>query len=108
MKNKKTLKKEKKADFGTRSFSRGHSIVQQPNSSVWVFEDNLEPCYHQRACIKCKIMATPFEADPCIGMLPDVKFACCGHGIKGKDYVLMNSGERMSLAEYYKRINNAK
>lgn len=103
MRMKRLLKKSKKRNFSAWSSSRGHSIVQEYNSGIWVFEDNLEPCYHQRACIKCKRMATPYEPDPCIGWLPDVKFACCGHGIKGDDYVLMNSGERMSLQEYYKR-----
>ena len=42
-------------------------------------------------CHKCKGWPTDLGHDPCIANLPGVKFACCGHGMKGRAYVVFNN-----------------
>lgn len=42
-----------------------------------------------RACVACGVTRSPTDApDPCLGMLPGVAFACCGHGNERKCYVV--------------------
>jgi hypothetical protein len=33
-------------------------------------------------CYACGERQTPEGHDPCLGTLPGVKFACCGHGVR--------------------------
>lgn len=39
-------------------------------------------------CDRCQSFVHPREPDPCLGYLPGVAFACCGHG-KGEAYVVV-------------------
>lgn len=34
----------------------------------------------------------PVSADPCLGVLPGVRFACCGHGVRANAYVRFENG----------------
>jgi len=44
-------------------------------------------------CKKCgRAYAPSAEPDPCIGMLPGVVEACCGHGNDTKAYVMFENG----------------
>jgi hypothetical protein len=45
----------------------------------------------ERPCVQCGLLAAPDGPDPCLGMLPDVKAACCGHGVD-EPYVLVGHG----------------
>ena len=45
----------------------------------------------ERPCVQCGLLAAPDGPDPCLGMLPDVKAACCGHGVE-EPYVLVGHG----------------
>jgi hypothetical protein len=42
-------------------------------------------------CPVCKLERTPEGHDPCLGTLPGVKFACCGHGYK-RGYIYFTNG----------------
>jgi hypothetical protein len=42
-------------------------------------------------CELCGQLPTPEGHDACLGTLPGVKFACCGHG-KGPGYVVFETG----------------
>ena len=42
-------------------------------------------------CIKCKLARTPEGHDPCLGELPGVLFACCGHGVD-EGYIYFQNG----------------
>ena len=44
-----------------------------------------------RPCPKCKKLPTPEGHDACLGNLPGVEEACCGHG-KGGGYILFENG----------------
>lgn len=43
-----------------------------------------EEVFKNLKCVKCGLRATEEGHDPCIANLPDVKYACCGHGVVGK------------------------
>jgi hypothetical protein len=47
-------------------------------------------------CPECGKLYPPQGYDPCWGLLPNVKEACCGHGIKDRDpYILLNDNTRL-------------
>lgn len=44
-------------------------------------------------CAKCQQEYKPgLEPDPCLGELPGVEGACCGHGVRSKAYVQFEDG----------------
>ena len=79
-----------------KSYFRGHPTVWVNNQ--WLYEDTKTRAgfgYEVRPCKKC---GKSFEgsnvgkADPCLGNLPGVNNACCGHGIKSKAYIRFTNG----------------
>lgn len=40
-------------------------------------------------CLHCSLFITPAEPDPCLGQLPGVVYACCGHGLSSSAYVVL-------------------
>ncbi len=63
------------------SFIRGHEIVWSPKLKEWLYVDTKETYENDRKCIKCGKMPTSEGHDACLGELPGIEFACCGHGI---------------------------
>ncbi len=64
-----------------RSYSRGHEIVFWHNA--WVWADTLQPIKNNdRPCKRCARMPTPEGYDACLGYMPGVVSACCGHGVE--------------------------
>ena len=62
-----------------KSYSRGHEIIFI--SGEWVYADIKKSILsNERPCIKCGKMPTPEGYDACIGFIPRVTSACCGHG----------------------------
>jgi len=62
------------------SFQRGHLI--ELIGCVWCWTDTGEPCEgEERPCVRCGRMPTPEGHDACLGTLPGVRNACCGHGV---------------------------
>jgi len=62
------------------SYKRGYKIIWYKNR--WIYADNKESIKIERPCIRCGRMPTEEGYDACLGKLPNVKFACCGHGIE--------------------------
>jgi hypothetical protein len=64
----------------TRSKHRGHDIEVKNNA--WVYSDNHNPVSRDkgRSCGHCGKDQTVEGHDGCIGTLPGVMNACCGHG----------------------------
>lgn len=58
--------------------SRGHPIHWDGNA--WVYEDG-SPLLPERPCARCGRPPTPEGHDHCLGILPGVTSACCGHGV---------------------------
>lgn len=44
------------------------------------------------ACVKCGKVSKGHEPDPCMGNLPGVENACCGHGIENDAYISFDNG----------------
>lgn len=56
-----------------------------------VFSDNGELLNQPRSCKKCGRNSVEKEYDACLGKIPGVKAACCGHGYDD-GYILWNDG----------------
>lgn len=71
---------------------RGH-VLKLVAPDTWVYEDTGELVSDNpyRACGYCKRPNTPEGHDPCLGTLPGVMNACCGHG-HGVPYVQFPDG----------------
>lgn len=75
---------------------RGHKLKWKNNR--WVYADNNEKVPYtekeHRPCKKCGMLYTLESkgVDPCLGVLPGVKYACCGHGDSTKSYIHFTNG----------------
>lgn len=73
---------------------RGYKIKNI--SEVWRFEDTGETVsetWENRPCGHCKLFNTLEGHDGCLGILPDVMNACCGHGDSKQAYIQFSNGE---------------
>jgi len=69
---------------------RGH-LIHLNSKNEWVYTDTGEPTkdnWRDRPCGKCGHMPTAEGHDPCLGTLPGVINACCGHGDVRYAYVM--------------------
>ena len=79
-----------------RSYFRGHSTIWKNNK--WVYEDNGDDAGFNgivRSCKKCGAVfqgSNVGEPDPCLGNLPGVDNACCGHGVPEQAYIRFTNG----------------
>jgi len=61
------------------SYSRGHLCEYIENK--WIYSDNKMPISSEiRPCKRCGKMPTTEGYDACLGYLPGITSACCGHG----------------------------
>ena len=65
--------------MSARSFDRGWPIIFK--NGEWLYEDTGEPAIDNRHCPRCGEMPTPKGYDACLGYVPSVRAACCGHGV---------------------------
>lgn len=42
-----------------------------------------------QVCEACQAPRVRHSPDPCLGLLPGVSFACCGHGYRGPCYLVL-------------------
>ena len=56
-------------------------------------------------CGHCGILCEPGKPDPCLGILPGVDFACCGHGDHRLSYVKFSSG---IVVRHFTKISGAR
>ncbi len=62
------------------SFKRGHPIIYLPSTFTWVYADNYGSIKIERPCTRCHKLPLNGK-DACLGTLPNVSSACCGHGV---------------------------
>jgi hypothetical protein len=79
---------EFKAQVSVTSYSRGNKVYY--DGEVWRYMDGA-PDDDSRPCPRCGQHPTPEGHDACLGTLPGVKAACCGHGVE--DPYVMEAGE---------------
>lgn len=73
-------------------YYRGHRIHESA-PGVWRYLDGTRVADDpQRACGVCQRPQTPEGHDPCLGSLPGVLNACCGHGKRDESYVVFEHG----------------
>jgi hypothetical protein len=79
-----------------KSYFRGHSIIWV--NDEWVYEDTGEKPgfgHDVRPCKKCGRLfeeSNIDDPDPCLGILPGVESACCGHGVRDRAYIKFTNG----------------
>lgn len=74
---------------------RGHPIEWDALRQIWIYCDTREPtieAWRERACGHCGEHSTPEGHDACLGTLPGVTNACCGHGHASEAYVQHSDG----------------
>ena len=72
---------------------RGNEIYEK--GGEWYFSDTDEPTattWRWRPCGRCGLADTPCGADGCLGHLPGVMNACCGHGERRMAYIQFLNG----------------
>ena len=62
-----------------RSWIRGH--LAEWDGEAWRYADTGEVADHDRPCVRCGKLPTPEGHDACLGYVPGVMDACCGHGV---------------------------
>jgi hypothetical protein len=85
------------------SFIRGWPVVWVLDA--WCWADTMEPAAGwggaERPCPWCHLIADPNDGkggvDPCLGVLPDVASACCGHGTRDGWIGAQRSGVRLRV-----------
>ena len=87
-------------------YFRGHPVVCLEGEACERYADDLTSTVDEqgvsveRPCVHCGKLATPDGPDPCLGMLPGVTAACCGHGVD-EPYVLSHGSFRGTQALNY-------
>ncbi|WP_180897148.1 hypothetical protein [Martelella soudanensis] len=72
---------------------RGHKITL--SAGIWRYADTGAPTaatWRTRPCGHCGQHDTPEGHDACLGRLPAVKNACCGHGHRREAYAQLRHG----------------
>ncbi len=89
-----------------RSKWRGHEIEVPPGAfRKFVFSDIGEPTAgSNRPCGHCHKHQTVEGHDACLGTLPGVRNACCGHGEVADAYVQLMIGKHVQGADAVKLI----
>ena len=73
----------------------------------WVYCDTGEATAgNRRSCGKCGMGDTPEGHDGCLGTLPNVANACCGHGVEAEAYVQFNDGSELRGGEAVLHFEN--
>lgn len=73
----------------------GHKIVFNAETGKWQYEDTGEEIENNyRSCVRCGRDNINGD-DACLGHLPSVKFACCGHGVND-GYIWFENGVHIS------------
>lgn len=68
------------ANMSVNAYKRGWPLVYRDGR--WVYEDTGEPIDEERPCRRCNKMPTEDSHDACLGTIPGLVSACCGHGVQ--------------------------
>lgn len=72
----------------------GHEVYYDDETGQFYLGDGTvynEKIHQELICPKCNKKPTKEGHDPCLGELPGVKAACCGHGVD-KGYIFFEDG----------------
>ena len=75
------------------STHQGYEIYYDEERESWCYVDNDVPIrFKQRPCPQCGKSYGVDGHDPCLGRLPGVINACCGHGGRCTSYIQFENG----------------
>lgn len=83
----------------TGNHLRGHPIEWDCSRLQWIYSDTREATastWRDRPCGYCDKHSTHEGHDACLGTLPGVMNACCGHGHTSEAYVQYWGGDVVS------------
>lgn len=79
--------------MAVRSYWRGNEIYYDNAIDEWRYtSDGALVKDSDRPCGYCGQERTPEGHDPCLGTLPGVVNACCGHGNRSEAYIQFENG----------------
>lgn len=70
------------------AYARGYKIYYHQTDGLWRYTDNNQPLDNNRACKRCGRKPLAEGYDACLGHIPRVVAACCGHGRDEYKYVM--------------------
>ncbi len=73
-----------------KDYWRGHEVYMGDDGPRYVEDDVSIWDDNSRQCANCDRKDTVEGHDGCLGTLPGVSFACCGHGITNMAYIAFN------------------
>jgi hypothetical protein len=82
--------KEKTGSIMVTGYKRGHKYSYEWKGLEFHLK-NPGPVSEEKSCIKCGKIPTKNGHDACLGNLPGVIAACCGHGIT-EGHILFENG----------------
>jgi hypothetical protein len=89
---------------------RGHPVYYDSETKRWRYidENGLDNDKQERPCKHCGKNPTKEGYDACLGFLPNIAHACCGHNGKIQSpYAMFNNGtsiefkNRKEMCEYF-------
>lgn len=85
---------------GFNETHKGHAAYHNHETRKWYYSDTGEDVNTvNRPCAHCQAASTEEGHDACLGTLPGVSNACCGHGDLEQLYVLLEDGRRLEYNE---------
>ena len=80
--------------MGASGRVHGHLVQYDWITGRYVYDDDgsIVKYPSKRPCPRCGQLTTVEGHDMCLGILPGVEFACCGHGYTDDAYVAFNGG----------------
>jgi hypothetical protein len=87
---------------------RGHIIYSDFNGQFWYEDGTKVKDDIDRACGHCGQENTSEGHDACLGTLPNVMNACCGHGSINDAYIQYYDGSSIYGQEAKERMEDAK
>lgn len=88
---------------------RGHAIYF--DGREFRFSDNHQSTvetWKDRPCGHCGLNNTPEGHDGCLGTLPGVSNACCGHGVDRAAYIQYTDGTEVRGIEVFEEVRQMK
>ena len=92
------------------SYLRGHPIIFK-NGEFFYQNTNTPTIGNERPCGYCGKENTKNDHDGCLGTLPGVINACCGHGVVREAYIQFSQSNclrKMKAINEINRLNNIK
>ena len=71
------------------AYSRGQQVFY--TNDKWRYADDTPMDKHRNPCVRCGKSPTPEGYDACLGYIPGVISACCGHGVE-TPYIIFEEG----------------